>query len=130
MSHILLSYDEAAEYLNEVAETIPPAVFTHLNGGISLVNHTLPSPHSNDGSLYILGQYHFDPNGLGRYISIYYGSFVRLYGHAGIASQKEALRKVLFHELTHHLEHMAGVRDLEEVDKIQIQQYLNRHNKD
>jgi hypothetical protein len=50
---------------------------------------------------------------LGRYIAIYYGSFLRVYGHLGREELKDELKKTLKHEFLHHLEAMAGARDLE-----------------
>jgi hypothetical protein len=81
----------------------------------------VPSPHGQ--GLYILGAYHNEPFGLGRYITIYYGSFVRLYGRAPVPAQKKALADVLRHELTHHVEGLAGVRNLEVKDERFIEEF-------
>lgn len=126
----LLSFDEAWDYLNEVAEGIPPDIFKGLNGGIVLQPEIKMSPHSIGGDLFTLGMYHYDPLGLGRYITIYYGSFVQVHGRQRVARQKKALREVLYHEFVHHLESLAGVRDLEEADKRFLQQYFRSHEKD
>ena len=42
---------------------------------------------------------------------------------------KEKLRKVVKHEFLHHLESMAGERDLEIEDYLQLENYLKRKNK-
>lgn len=128
-NHQLMSYDEAFEYLNEVAENIPKDIFNGLNGGIVLQTDTVQSPHSKAGDLYTLGSYHCEPRGLGRYININYGSFARIYRGSSLPAQKQALRKVLYHEFVHHLESLAGVRDLEEWDKQQLARYFKSHEK-
>lgn len=124
-----LSFEQAKAWLDEVADQLPGEIFRELNGGIVLLEDTVPSRHG--GSLYTLGTYHVEPRGLGRYISIYYGSFVHVHGHRSQALQKQALKEVLHHELTHHIESLAGVRDLELKDEIFIEKYReNREKKD
>lgn len=123
MENSLMTYDEAHAYLDDVTEGLPPTVFRDLNGGILLLERTVLSPHSLANDLYTLGTYFYDPYGLGRYIAIYYGSFVQLYRYAPREAQQKALRDVLLHELTHHVEGMAGVRDLEEEDRIFLEKY-------
>lgn len=126
----LLSYKQAHAYLDEVAETLPAFIFEHLNGGIVLLEEESPSPQSLANDLYTLGLYHYDPLGMGRYITLYYGSFARLYRHASVEAQKQALREVLLHELRHHLEHLGGVRDLEVEDEVFMHNYLKSHGID
>lgn len=129
MDNTLMTYDEAHAYLDAVAESLSPSIFRDLNGGILLLERVVPSPNSLAGDLFTLGTYFYDPYGLGRYIAIYYGSFVQLFRHASLAAQQTALREVLLHELTHHVESMAGVRDLEEEDRIFLEQYRRSHSK-
>jgi hypothetical protein len=47
-----------------------------------------------------MGEYH-SGGGLGRYISIYYGSFERVYGHLSREGLKRQLAHTLKHEFTH-----------------------------
>jgi len=75
---------------------------------------------------YMMGRYCYEPRGLGRYIQIFYGSFVAVYGFCSEETQKEELRKVLMHELTHHIESLAGISDLEKEDRTQLLEYLER----
>ncbi|MGD9559892.1 MAG: hypothetical protein AB7V55_04710 [Oscillospiraceae bacterium] len=124
----VLSFDEAEQYLGEVADALPAEIFTGLNGGITLLPDEVPSPHG--AGLYTLGTYHYEPQGMGRYISIHYGSFVRVAGGRSLDDQKQSLREVLHHELTHHLESMAGVRDLEEKDARDIEAMRRGRPKD
>ncbi|MDL2323744.1 metallopeptidase family protein [Ruminococcaceae bacterium OttesenSCG-928-A16] len=122
-NNTLLSMDEVWDVLNNFATEIPAELYKGLNGGIILLQDTLPSPYSQNNDLYIMGTYHYEPTGLGRYISIYYGSFAKICAGTSVQHQKQALRKVLRHELTHHIESLAGVRDLEVKDEKDIAQY-------
>lgn len=122
----VLSFNEAHAYLDGLADGLPEAITKELNGGILLLPDTVPS--QNEEGLYTLGMYHYDPLGLGRYITLYYGSFRLVYGHETPQRQHDALREVLYHELTHHLESMAGVRDLEAKDEQFLKNYRrNKH---
>ena len=60
---------------------------------------------------------------MGRLIRIYYGSFEKLFGYLEEEELKEKLRETLFHEFTHHLESLAGERDLEIQDAKQLARY-------
>ncbi len=121
-----LSFDEVSEWLDEVASTIPEALFEGLNGGVILLREIKFSPHAQKKDLYILGQYNHDPYGLGRYIQVYYGSFLQVYGKSSEEKQKQGLRELLLHELTHHIESLAGVRDLEVKDEIFLDRYQKK----
>jgi predicted Zn-dependent protease with MMP-like domain len=68
--------------------------------------------------------------GLGRYIAIYYGSFEKVYGNCSPEEQKEQLRRVLIHEITHHIESLAGERGLEIKDKAELEKYKQKNNID
>ena len=121
----IISFEEFGQLLDEVAEELPPEIFVNLNGGINLIPDVLPHPEGNDGNLFILGQYHRGGL-LGRYISIYYGSFMQLYGNSSREFIKSELDRVLKHEFLHHLESMAGEKDLEIQDAIKLAKYNRR----
>jgi len=110
--------------LDEIAEELPPEIFRDLNGGVSLLDETKKSKADPDGRLYTLGEYRRDQ--MGRYIVIYYGSFMAVHGRASEKTMRKHLRGVLTHELTHHLESLAGERDLEVKDEVDMDRYLNR----
>jgi len=116
--------------LDEIAYEIPKEFYRELNGSIVLLPEVKPHPESqNGGSLFIMGEYHNDRKGyggLGRYIIIYYGSFMQLYGGSSEKRLREELKKVLIHEFTHHLESLAGERDLEIKDAIDLERYRLR----
>jgi predicted Zn-dependent protease with MMP-like domain len=121
----MISIDEMQELLDSLAEEFPEEFFHELSGGIVLVNRTKRG--AEDG-LYILGEY-IHGGGLGRHIAIYYGSFERVYAHLNRSGMKAQLRETLSHEFTHHLESMAGVRDLEAEDERQLAEYRSRKRK-
>ena len=121
----MVSIEEVEEMLDEIAAEIPQEIYRELNGGIILLPEAKLSGMSSKNDLYILGEYHKGGN-MGRYITIYYGSFSRVYGHLGKESLKEQLGHTLKHELTHHIESLAGERALEIKDAQYLADYLNR----
>ncbi len=118
----MLSFDDAALYLDDVLSELPEELLRYLNGGVSLVPECKLSDKTK--GMYVLGQY-FKNRQMGRYIFIYYGSFLRVYRHAGAEVWHRRLKEVLIHELTHHNQSLAGVHDLELKDKIQQEIYSN-----
>lgn len=120
----MISIDEAEKILDEIAAGLPEEFFDELNGGIILLPEAKRDPISRkNDDLYILGEYN-SGGGLGRYISIYYGSFERLYGNMSRETFKEELEITLKHEFIHHLESLAGERGLEKEDEQFMQDYL------
>jgi len=71
--------------------------------------------------VYILGEY-ITTEYLPPQISLYYGSFARLFGAEPEAAWEAQLRETLLHEIRHHVEHMAGVYDLDKEDVLQLEQ--------
>ncbi|MCL2528396.1 MAG: hypothetical protein FWE42_08250 [Defluviitaleaceae bacterium] len=116
----MLSYEETQEALNQQIDALPPEIFKGLNGGVALRPDTL---YDTNGLL-ILGQYHVEPHGLGRYVTINYGSILTAHGHLDSDGFREKLKEVLYHELTHHLENLAGDRSLEVKDSLDIRRML------
>ena len=127
----MLSFDEVGAILDELADKLPDEFYNKLNGGIVLLPEAKVHPESVPPNyLYILGEYHNDPRGLGRYISIYYGSFIKTYGYAAPYIQWTELDRVLRHEFTHHIESLSGEKGLEIKDAIQMAEYKKRISKD
>ena len=126
----MITFDETGLMLDEIAEEIPQEFYRELNGGVILLNETKRHRDGDKtGDLFILGEYHNDRKGmggLGRYIAIYYGSFVRLYGHLPPERQRGRLKEVLIHEFTHHIESLAGEKDLAIKDEIEMEKYRQR----
>lgn len=53
---------------------------------------------------------------LGKIIYLYYGSFMALYIDAAPDELKRHLKETVLHELRHHIESLAGCRELERED--------------
>jgi hypothetical protein len=118
----MLTFEEAQLALDEIACDLPQAIFDGLNGGYVLTEQTIVG----DDGLYVLGQYHVQPRGLGRYVEVHYGSIAEIYSYLSPRAFREKLKEVLHHELTHHLESLAGDRSLEIKDAQDRAKYLFR----
>ncbi|MCL2378107.1 MAG: hypothetical protein FWC77_03170 [Defluviitaleaceae bacterium] len=118
----MLTIEETQAALNQQIDELPPGIFKGLNGGVAL----LPDIMHDANGLLILGQYHHEPYGLGRYVTINYGSLTMAYGYMPTEVFLERLRHTLHHELTHHLESLAGDRSLEIEDAQNIAKMLTR----
>lgn len=122
-----MSFDRAGELLDEMAERLPQALFDGLNGGVNLLEDTVPDPEFPPGEMYILGEYRDDL--LGRYINLYYGSF------AALAAQEDwdggtwetELRITLSHELTHHMEVRGGLHALDDRDAEELETWRREY---
>lgn len=123
----MVSIEEMHEMLNDLADELPLDFYIELSGGISLTPDVVYSPNDRNRDLFILAQYHHGGQ-MGRYITVYYGSFSRVFGHLPHDALKEKLRHVLRHEFRHHLESMAGNHDLEIEDEEYIEAYLEHKN--
>ena len=117
----MFSIDEINDMLDDVAAELPEEVFYKLNGGVSLLADSKRSHNDPYGGLYTLGEYRRDQ--MGRYIVIYYGSIRAVYPDATEAQMRKHLKDLLKHELTHHLESMAGERDPEIEDERKLDNY-------
>lgn len=119
----MITIDEAWDILEEAAGELPEAFYDSLNGGVSLVPECKRHPGSDD--LYVLGEYHDEPMGMGSYIVLYFGSFQRVCAGWSYDAIQQELRKTLRHEFTHHIESMAGVNDLARRDEEDLEEYLD-----
>jgi len=123
----MIDFDEVGFLLDEIAAELPQEFYKELNGGIILLPEVKKNRIRGSNDLYIMGEYHRG-GGLGRYITIYYGSFERLYGHLDREHLKVKLAHTLKHEFTHHMESLAGERGLEKKDEQFLENYLSRKN--
>ena len=124
---MVLSFDEAGELLDAMAESFPPAFFSDLNGGILLLPEAHPDPDFPPGEMYIMGEYCNDQ--MGRYINLYYGSFAALAEEEDWTRRnwEEELYETLAHEFTHHIEGLAGERGLEIKDEAFLDRYRDQY---
>ena len=115
-----MTIGQAEAYLDALAETFPEALFQGLNGGVNLLEESLPDGEFPEGEMYILGEYCDDL--LGRYINLYYGSFAALAEKEGWdrAVWEEELKATLSHELTHHMEARGGLHALDDRDGTEL----------
>lgn len=123
MSSKFFSIEDIHYFLDEISKDIPKEFFKELNGGIILLDELKYHPKSIDNSpLFIMGDYSFQNNI--RQIRIYYGSLEKVYRWASRGEIYKILWDLLIHEFTHHLESLAGEKDLEIEDNININKYL------
>jgi len=123
----MFTIEEVNEMLDDIAAELPEEVFRELNGGVSLLAETKKSKKDPEGDLYTLGEYRRDQ--MGRYIVLYYGSLCAVHGNSTHKKMRKHLRNVLTHELTHHLESLAGERDLEIKDEMDLLDHFIRKSK-
>jgi hypothetical protein len=121
----MITLEEMEAMLDEIADGFPQELYQELNGGIILLPEVKLNNKSRNNDLYIMGEYHAGGN-MGRYIAIYFGSFLQVYGLLGKEEIKNRLIHTLKHEFTHHLESLAGERDLEIKDAQYMANYLRR----
>jgi len=117
----MIDFDEFAALLDNIANSLPPEIYVRLNGGVNLQQGLKVHPESVANDLFTLGDYNY--NELGRYINIYYGSFMRTYGGLSKDELKAQVESTLKHEFMHHLESLAGEDDLEIEDAVFIEKY-------
>ena len=114
------TFDRVGEFLDDLADHFPPALFEELNGGVNLLEEAVEDPEFPPGEMYILGEYCDDC--LGLYINLYYGSFAALAERENWDEQiwQEELRITLSHELTHHMENRSGLHALDDRDAAEL----------
>lgn len=122
----MVNFDQFCKIAEEINEQLPQSFFKELNGGVQADPHRKVHPKSVGDELVILGEYHRDYY-FGRYIVLYYGSFLQLYGNAPEEVWKYQLDHTIRHEFRHHLESLAGERDLEVEDAVRLAQYQGRY---
>ncbi len=117
---MVLSFEQAGDLLDKLAESFPEALFEELNGGVNLLEEAVPDQEFPEARVYVLGEYCNDL--LGRYINLYYGSFAAMAENEDWteADWEEELRQTLSHELTHHMEGRSGLHALEDKDEAEM----------
>jgi hypothetical protein len=119
----VMTIDEMQDILDGLAEELPPIFYEELNGGILLLPEAHRSAYAKADDLWTLGEYRYSHT-MGRYIVIFYGSFIRLFGHYDTEHMTVELRKTLRHEFRHHMESLSGEDGLEKEDAAYIAKYL------
>lgn len=124
----MITFEECAGMLDEIADSLPYELYRELNAGISLLPGLKVHPKAVNNDLFILGEY--IRNSLGKAIVLYYGSINRVYGSLSRAQYYEKLSGILRHELRHHNEFLAGCDDLGIYDRQKIAKYLREKGAD
>ena len=117
---MVLSFEQARDLLDTLAESFPEALFDGLNGGVNFQEEAVPDQEFPKGQVYILGEYCDDL--LGRYINLYYGSFAAMAENEDWTEEdwEQELRQTLSHELTHHMEGRSGLHALDDKDEAEM----------
>nr|WP_325220776.1 metallopeptidase family protein [uncultured Oscillibacter sp.] len=117
---MVLSFEQAGNLLDTLAESFPEALFDGLNGGVNFQEEAVPDQEFPKGQVYILGEYCDDL--LGRYINLYYGSFAAMAENEDWTEEdwEQELRQTLSHELTHHMEGRSGLHALDDKDEAEM----------
>jgi hypothetical protein len=119
---IMISIEEMQSMLDNIAAEFPAEFFKELNGGIILLPEVKRHEKSVGDDLFVLGEYNRGGS-MGRYITIYYGSFIKVYGNLAGDRISEKLRSTVRHEFRHHIESLAGTDDLDRIDRKYIADY-------
>lgn len=123
----MMDIDTFTEMADEIANSLPQEFFRGLNGGVLILERELLHPESQPSApLYIMGQYNNDRM-MGKYISIYYGSFAKTYFYLSDEKLREKLRETMVHEFRHHLEALSGRRELIIEDEQRLAEYRRKH---
>ena len=117
---MVLSFEQAGDLLDTLAESFPEALFDGLKGGVNFQEEAVPDQEFPKGQVYILGEYCDDL--LGRYINLYYGSFAAMAENEDWTEEdwEQELRQTLSHELTHHMEGRSGLHALDDKDEAEM----------
>ena len=117
---MVLSFEQAGDLLDTLAESFPEALFDGLNGGVNFQEEAVPDQEFPKGQVYSLGEYCDDL--LGRYINLYYGSFAAMAENEDWTGEdwEQELRQTLSHELTHHMEGRSGLHALDDKDEAEM----------
>ena len=115
-----MDFDRFTELADQMMEQVPAPLLKGLTGGV-VVRREARRRRDDPPGVYLLGEYVSDEF-LGAFIVLYYGSFRRVLAGRPPAVWAQELWETLRHELRHHIEARAGVRDLEREDEAFLQQ--------
>ena len=124
----MISIDAYRAIVYELMNELPDEFFRELSGGVIVSEATAVPDYARKGDLFTLGKYQIY-SGI-RQITMFKGSFDRVYPHADETEARKILRGVLRHEMRHHLESLGGIHDassLEAADAQKKLEYLSRH---
>ncbi len=123
----MISFEEYNRIVSDLMDELPDEFFQGLTGGVVASELTVIPDYAQGNDLFTMGKYQV--YSMVRQITMYKGSFDRVYPQADEAKAREILRGVLRHEIRHHLESIGGIHDassLEAADEREKQNYLQR----
>lgn len=120
-----ISIEEFEKIINDAVQSLPHSYDLNLNGAY----HIEENQKVDDDDYYILGEYIEEPY-LGRFIVLYYGSFVELLKHATYVEWEEEVKDTIWHELQHHLESLAGNEELAKQEENEKRNRQSKNNYD
>ncbi len=116
--------DRAELLLEKIIDQMPEFLFKDLNGGVVLMDEIKFHPEAKNKDLLIMGKYiRF---GVRRQINIYFGSIKYVYKNLSDGDLEKILEEILVHELRHHMEYKANVKDLILEDEAFIKEYKKK----
>lgn len=124
----MISIEEYRKIVFELMDELPDEFFRELSGGVVVSEELAIPEYARGNDIYTLGQYQVFSRV--RQITMFKGSFDRVYPQADAAQARDILRGVLRHEMRHHLESLGGIHDpssLEAADEREKRAYLARH---
>ena len=124
----MITIEEYGAIVSELMDELPDEFFRELSGGVIVSESVAIPDYAQGNDLYTLGKYQIFSRV--RQITMFKGSFDRVYPRADVAEARRILRGVLRHEIRHHLESLGGIHDassLEAEDERDKQAYLSQH---
>lgn len=119
------TFEQVAAMLDDIVDSLPEPIVRGLNGGVYLLPDTVRSRKIPDPGYYTLGEYFVD-RVTGRMVYLYYGSIMALCKDCTTEELRRELERVVKHELRHHVENLAGARDLEVEDEEYVRAALRK----
>ena len=126
----IISEARFLEIMTEECDKLPDDFFNDLHGGVIMSDKLKISPYARNNDLIIAGEY--SRSSKGNQITLYYGSFIKMYPGLSEDELRIKIREVIRHEFRHHLENLAGMHgadSLEREDEIQIRNYLQNRKR-
>ena len=125
----MISMEKYRAIISELLDELPEEFFRELSGGVTVSEAmVIPDYSRSSDPIYTMGHYQVS-SGM-RQITMFKGSFDRVYPQADAKEAKDILRGILRHEFRHHLESLGGLRNsssLESEDDRQKQEYISSH---
>lgn len=124
----MLDMDTFRDLVADLLDELPLEFFRELSGGVIVSEECMIPDYAKANDITTMGTYAVYQGG--KQITIYKGSFDKVYPRATEEEMKGILRGVIRHEFRHHLEFLGGIRNsksLEAEDERERLAYLRRH---